>query len=221
MNPPVRPSASVSTLLSAWLAAVALVSGALAQPPEGPPPEPGRPPQDPLRVALDANHDRELDAEEIRNAPSALAKLDRNGDGRIDREELRPPPPPQGMRGAGPGAGPGGPGRREGGSSPETLAERALASDGDGDGKLSREELTRFATSNGAGRREGGPAPERLVDRAFEFDVDGDGRLDRGELETFARGMLQRRPGGPAGGRGAAGVPPGAGDRPERATRPE
>ncbi|MFM8892510.1 MAG: hypothetical protein ACKOTB_12970, partial [Planctomycetia bacterium] len=68
----------------------------VAQPPAGrdgpPPPVVG----DPLRGALDVNHDHELDADEIAQAAKSLAKLDRNGDGRIDHEEFRPPfgPPP-------------------------------------------------------------------------------------------------------------------------------
>ena len=71
---------------------------AWAEPPEGRKGSPDRPPLDPLRAALDVNHDRALDADEIKNAATALATLDRNGDGRIDQEEFRPPLPP-GRRG--------------------------------------------------------------------------------------------------------------------------
>jgi hypothetical protein len=39
---------------------------------------------------LDANHDQELDAEEIKNAPQAILKLDTNGDGRLSHDEMRP-----------------------------------------------------------------------------------------------------------------------------------
>jgi len=44
----------------------------------------------PVIAALDANHDGEIDANEIANAPAALRKLDKNGDGKLTRDELRP-----------------------------------------------------------------------------------------------------------------------------------
>jgi hypothetical protein len=44
----------------------------------------------PIIAALDANHDGEIDASEISNAPAALRKLDKNGDGKLTRQELRP-----------------------------------------------------------------------------------------------------------------------------------
>lgn len=44
----------------------------------------------PIIAALDTNHDGEIDANEINNAPAALRKLDKNGDGKLTREELRP-----------------------------------------------------------------------------------------------------------------------------------
>lgn len=43
----------------------------------------------PVAAALDANHDGEIDAGEIRRAPEALSSLDCNGDGQITRDELR------------------------------------------------------------------------------------------------------------------------------------
>ena len=45
----------------------------------------------PLMAALDANRDAIIDAEEIENAPAALRKLDRNGDGKLTPDELRFP----------------------------------------------------------------------------------------------------------------------------------
>ena len=85
-----------------------------------------RPPLHPLMMALDADADGELSAEEISNAPAALKKLDKNADGKLSREELRPQgvPPRMGFGGppgaradfSPPGGGPGGPGRKpEGG----------------------------------------------------------------------------------------------------------
>jgi hypothetical protein len=85
------------TLLA--LGASALVIN--AQDSGGPPPQGGpggggprhRPPPLPLIVALDANHDRVIDADEIANAGAALLTLDRNGDGKLTADEYLPPAP--------------------------------------------------------------------------------------------------------------------------------
>ena len=53
----------------------------------------GRRPVLPVIEALDANHDGVIDADEIANAPAALRKLDKNGDGKLTMDELMPPPP--------------------------------------------------------------------------------------------------------------------------------
>ena len=95
----------------AFLSVVALVvlaDVATAQPPggqqrpaeqrPGPPfgPEgrgPGRGlrlPQIPLMLALDADKDGEISADEIENAVAALKKLDNDGNGKLTRDELRP-----------------------------------------------------------------------------------------------------------------------------------
>ncbi|HLP76336.1 MAG TPA: hypothetical protein VK327_05395 [Candidatus Paceibacterota bacterium] len=50
-----------------------------------------RPPLPPVMAVLDANHDGVIDAAEIDNAPAALRKLDKNGDGKLTQDELRPP----------------------------------------------------------------------------------------------------------------------------------
>jgi hypothetical protein len=50
-------------------------------------------PNVPVIAALDANGDGVIDAAEIANAPAALKKLDKNGDGKLTRDELMPPRP--------------------------------------------------------------------------------------------------------------------------------
>jgi predicted O-methyltransferase YrrM len=63
------------------------------------PPGGDRPmPRNPLFLALDADRDGTLSAEEIAAAPQALATLDRDGDGQIAIAEMRPPD----LSGAGP-----------------------------------------------------------------------------------------------------------------------
>jgi len=47
-------------------------------------------PRHPVILALDANGDGEISAEEIAGGAAALKKLDTDGDGRISREEMRP-----------------------------------------------------------------------------------------------------------------------------------
>lgn len=70
--------------------------GESAQRGQGPDQAPGgrpRRPAPPLHAALDANHDDVIDATELANAQAALARLDRNKDGRLTLDELRPPRP--------------------------------------------------------------------------------------------------------------------------------
>jgi hypothetical protein len=72
----------------------------------GPPGAPSRgemprPVMHPLETALDADGDGTISSAEIANAPAALKKLDKNGDGSLSPDEFRP------MR-----RGPGGPGGR-------------------------------------------------------------------------------------------------------------
>ena len=181
---------------------VGIVGVAMSQPPEGrdgPPrrPENGgdhhHPPHDQLREALDADHDHQLSAEEIKNATAAILSLDTNNDGMLTDDEFRPPMPPGGPEGRGPeGRGP--EGRGPEGRGPE-----------------------------GRGAPGGPPSPERLVERAMTFDTDGDGKLDKNELTKFAEEMMNRmRPGGPPR-EGRSGPPgnSGSGERPERPRRPE
>ncbi len=68
----------------------------------------------------------------------------------------------------------------------EAQADRLLAMDKDGDGRLSRAEL-----------------PERLADRVFEADTDADGLLTRDELVAFFA-QTPRAPAAERAGRDAA-----------------
>ncbi|MCX7825756.1 MAG: EF-hand domain-containing protein [Verrucomicrobiae bacterium] len=66
---------------------------------QGFPPGPGaggqRPPP-PIIAVLDVNRDGVIDAAEIANAPVALRRLDKNGDGRLTPDEFWPPIPQDG-----------------------------------------------------------------------------------------------------------------------------
>src|SRR5215831_15712135 len=94
----------MKTTMKTMLTLLALGASALvvnAQDSGNPPPEGGpggmgprhRPPPLPLIQALDANHDRVIDATEIANAPTALKTLDKNGDGQLTADEYLPPVP--------------------------------------------------------------------------------------------------------------------------------
>lgn len=80
--------------------AVPLFAQQLPPPNQGPGQNPGgprngqRPPPPQLIIALDANRDGVISADEIANAIAALKTLDKNGDGQLTREEFGPPPPP-------------------------------------------------------------------------------------------------------------------------------
>lgn len=50
-------------------------------------------------MVFDTDKDGTLSADEIKKAPESLAKLDKDGDGKLSKEELCPPPPPPGPKG--------------------------------------------------------------------------------------------------------------------------
>jgi Ca2+-binding EF-hand superfamily protein len=166
----------VATLSVAFLAS--------AQGPEG-----GRrgPRMDPASIALDADGNGVISAEEIRQSSAALKKLDKNDDGKLTEDELRP--------NFGPG-GPGGPGGRgerggPGGPPQEDLTETLMAFDRNGDGKLTKSEV-----------------PERMQNLFARADANQDGVLTKEELQKLA--SAQKVPGesvmggrpGEGGGRG-------------------
>ncbi|HEX3726490.1 MAG TPA: hypothetical protein VHV08_09625 [Pirellulales bacterium] len=156
---------------------VAVAAVAMAQPPDnpgdfaprgnGPPGGAGgdfRPPPNPLVEALDTDHDLEISAEEIKRAPKSLLALDKNKDHKLTEDELRP------STGRGPGGppmnGPAANGRRTQGRgrqnsggppNPAQLVDHAMRFDADHDGKLSRDELAKFAAEIGRGGPPGGP----------------------------------------------------------------
>jgi len=210
-----RSTCSAARRVAAGCALVttALLPAALAQPPG--PPEGGEPPafRDPLRRALDANHDFELDTDEIAKASEVLKTLDKNGDGKIDREELRPPmgPPP-----GGPGRGPEGRGF-EGRPPRDRDAVDRPPPPRDGEDGPPR---PRDGFRPGGGDAGGRPSPERFVERAKSFDADGDGKLDETELRKFAESMAERMRAAVRGG-GPGGPPRDGGERPERPRRPD
>ncbi len=138
-----------------WILAFAASVTASAQPP--PPPRGDRmpPPVPPLLVLFDTNHDRVLSAEEIQAAADSLAKLDRNGDGKITLDEMRMPPPNGGRP-------PKGPKDPPLGKPPVPPVIAAL--DTDHDGTISAAELA--------------DAPDSLK----TLDKDGDGALSPEEL---------------------------------------
>ncbi len=142
----------------------------------------GRPPMpNPLYAALDKNADGEISADELKEATTSLLTLDKNGDGKLTDDETRPPRPEGGRpdgppggrrpeggpRDRGPADGPPGrvdgpgrgdgppPGRPEGPPNPERFVEDAMRFDADGDGKLDKAELTKFAQE--MARRQGPP----------------------------------------------------------------
>lgn len=116
----------------------------------------------PFFAALDVNSDGVIDADELANAPAALKKLDRNGDGKITEDEARPA-----------FGGRGGPG--QGAVNVDEIVARMLQMDKDGDGKLSKEEL-----------------PERMAGMMERGDANKDGFLTRDELVQLARTQAQR-----------------------------
>ena len=77
---------------------LALALGSIANAQEQNQDRPPRP-LPPIIVALDADKDGVISAEEITNAAKALATLDKNKDGKLTHEELRPPRPEGGPEG--------------------------------------------------------------------------------------------------------------------------
>lgn len=129
----------------------------------------------PVMAALDADGDGVISAEEINNAPAALRKLDKNGDGKLTEDELRPnfPQGGPGGRGFGERGGPGG----FGGPSPDEIVKQLLEFDKNGDGQLSKSEV-----------------PERMSGLFERGDTNKDGVLSKEELRKLAEAQAGRGP---------------------------
>jgi hypothetical protein len=133
-------------------------------------PEGFAPPMFALMEALDTNKDGKLSADEIKAAPQALKKLDKNKDGKLSAEEIGWPPQFPGFgggRGGPPFGGPPFGGSERGGLS---LAERIMARDANGDGKVTKDELPR--------------SMQFLIRLA---DTNKDGAIDKQEAERLAK----------------------------------
>ncbi len=126
--------------------------------------------QFPLMIALDADKNGEISAEEIKNAAKALKTLDKNKNGKLEAEEIRPQGRGPGGEGrpGGPGAGPGPGGRPAGGAA---FADRIMQLDKNGDGKVSKDEL-----------------PERMQHILNRADTDGDGAISKEEAQKMGGG---------------------------------
>lgn len=145
----------------------------------------GGPPQfSPIATALDADHDGVISAAELEAAPSALKRLDRNADGRIDQMELIPQGfGREGGRDGREGRGSGEPGETPA-TSPSELTAMLMAFDANKDGVLTRVEL-----------------PERLQPIFDRADTNKDGKLTTEEITRSAAAASPQSTGGGREGR--------------------
>lgn len=213
----------------AFVAVAVMVMPAQAQPPQGGPPGGGEhgpggahgPGGEhgpgggghPIIIALDADHNHELSADEISNASKVLKALDKNGDGKLNEEDLgRMGPPGGGPPGGGLG-GRGGPGGRPGeggtdsGSRASDFASRLMAFDKNDNGKIEKDEL-----------------PARMQSVIANMDTNKDGVLDESELGDMKKQASSNSSAGRGNrrqGRGGAGAERGGrgGGGPDRGGR--
>lgn len=157
----------------------------------------------PAMMLLDTDQDGTITAAEWKNAPSALAKLDKNSDGKVTPDELRPPGPP-----------PGGEdmvarmmsfdkdndGKLSAAELPERMQGMMTRADKNSDGFLTKEELTAAAPSGppqgegrGGPRGEGGPrgGMMRMDPILSAVDADQDGTLSATEIQGSASAIAK------------------------------
>ena len=170
----------------------------------------------PVMMALDADGNGEISADEINNATAALKKLDRNKNGKLDAEELRPEfggGPPGGGREGGFGGGPPG-GGREGGFGGGPPGGGREGGQGFADGMLGRYD------ENKDGKLSGDEIPERMRDRVTQIDTNKDKSIDKAELDAMSRQFSGGRGDGGEAGRGRGGDGGGRGDGGQRQRPP-
>jgi len=166
-------SAAILTLISS---AALYAQGPPPQDPAAPAaPVPPLMQASPLLNAIDVNHDGQIDATELTNAPVRLKTLDKNADGKLTRDEAGLPP------GFGRAAGPprGGQGGRGGDAA--RGAEPGRAGD----------------AGAAAGERNfevpiPGPTADELLAALMKFDKNKDGKLAKAEIPERQLGILDR-----------------------------
>jgi len=163
-----------------------------------------RRPRFPLMIALDADEDGEISAEEIENAVTALRKLDKDEDGMLSAEELRiefPGGPARGPGGrfggpggqfGGPGGQFGGPGGRGGMGRPGWRGGPEGVFRGPGGMREERGPNWRRGGER-AGMRPGAPGRGDIsVERLMALDRDDDGKVTKEELPEPLQRVLRR-----------------------------
>ena len=154
---------------------------------KNPPPHPPMP----LLEVLDADHDGIISADEIKAAPDALKKLDKNKDGKLTPDEYLPPRPD--------GPPPGGP--NGGGNKPPFLGEKPAASG-----------AQKPASPPDGSKPPRPPAPPLV----HALDADGDGVISAEEIANAAKALLtlDKNGDGQLGPAEYMGHPPGDGPKP-------
>lgn len=151
-------------LIPAAMLAIATCANAQMPPPP--------PPPDVIAKTLDKDHDHELTAREIRNAPKSLLKLDEDEDGALSEEELRPEPPDGKKRKKDDANAP---------LQPPPPSKLMEAIDTDGDAKISKEEI------------------EKSAETLLKLDADDDKKIDNTEAPSLGDPDRDGPPGGGGG----------------------
>lgn len=129
---------------------------------------PGHRPSSIVR-ALDADRNREVSAEELANASTAILTLDRNADGSVSGDELRPARPANAPERTAPPA--------DAPARMRPVDPIMLALDADGDGRLAATEIGNAATSLAAldGNKDGKLTVDEIRPLPPESAPEGEG----------------------------------------------